>query len=557
MAKEFINITYRGITKKYEEGIRILDIANEYQKDFSAEIALALVNGRMKELNKKMWKDGEIEFITVEDKNGREAYRRSVEFILLKAIYDVADRSKIEKVINHFSLGEGLYFTIKGDIKVNQEFLDKVQVRMKEITDKNLTIEKNSLGTEDAIERFEKYGMYDKAELFKYRRVSRVNVYKVGDFEDYFYGQMMANTGSLTGYKLYLYDEGFILEFPSSRWDAATKFANESSTSKFFNVLKESTKWAEGQNLETVSDLNDVIVKGKALDMILIQEARHNKKIADMAEYISKNPHIKFVLIAGPSSSGKTTFSRRLSIQLKANGLNPYPISVDNFFKEREETPKNSDGTYDFECLEALDLDLFNKDMEKLLNGEDVVIPTFDFVEGKKKYEKPPIHLEESDILVIEGIHSLNPKFSASLPEENKYKIYVSALTQLNIDEHNRIPTTDGRLLRRILRDERTRGIDAKGTIEMWNSVRKGEIKNIFPYQEEADIQFNSNLIYEFAVLKPKVEPVLYAVPRGSDSFFETRRLLKFLDYFVCLDDEDIPKNSILREFIGGGCFDI
>lgn len=293
------------------------------------------------------------------------------------------------------------------------------------------------------------------------------------------------------------------------------------------------------------------------METVLVQEALQEKKIAEIAAMIAARPELKFILIAGPSSSGKTTFSHRLSVQLRANGLSPYPIAVDNYFVEREENPKDENGNYDYECLEAVDVELFNRQLQELLSGQEVVIPRFNFVTGHKEFGKETKKLEENEVLVIEGIHCLNPKLTESLPDENKFKIYISALTQLNVDEHNRIPTTDGRLLRRIVRDARTRGSSAERTIRMWPSVRRGEERNIFPYQEEADVMFNSALIYELAVLKPYVEALLFGFDRSVPEYMEAKRLLKFLDYFVGIGSENVPTNSLLREFIGGGCFNI
>ena len=309
--------------------------------------------------------------------------------------------------------------------------------------------------------------------------------------------------------------------------------------------------------IETVGALNDKITKGNVQEIVLVQEALQEKKIAEIAATIVARPEVKFVLIAGPSSSGKTTFSHRLSIQLRACGLTPHPIAVDNYFVERENNPKDENGEYDFECLEAVDVELFNRQLTELLEGKEVVIPRFNFLTGKKEYGGEAKKLGENDVLVIEGIHCLNPKLTQSLPDENKFKIYISALTQLNIDEHNRIPTTDGRLLRRIVRDARTRGASAARTIGMWQSVRRGEEKNIFPYQEEADVMFNSALIYELAVLKPYVEAQLFGIDRNAPEYMEAKRLLKFLDYFVGIGTENVPTNSLLREFVGGGCFDV
>lgn len=315
--------------------------------------------------------------------------------------------------------------------------------------------------------------------------------------------------------------------------------------------------WGDIQDIETVGALNDRITKENMQEAVLVQEAHQERQIGEIAKQIAERPDVKIVLIAGPSSSGKTTFSHRLSIQLRVNGLKPHPIAVDNYFVDREKTPKDENGNYNFECLEAIDIVRFNKDMKALLNGEEVYLPIFNFKTGKRMESTKPKKLESQDILVIEGIHCLNPKLTEMLDDSSKFKIYISALTQLNIDEHNRIPSTDGRLIRRIVRDARTRGTSASGTIAMWKSVRNGEEKNIFPFQEEADVMFNSSLLYELAVLKQYVEPLLFGVDKNSPEYAEAKRLLKFFDYFVGIGTEFIPTNSLLREFIGGGCFQV
>ena len=326
---------------------------------------------------------------------------------------------------------------------------------------------------------------------------------------------------------------------------------------KLFNVMNDSVKWGDCQDIETVGDLNDMITHNDMTETVLVQEAYQESKIAAIAKQIAERKNVKFVLIAGPSSSGKTTFSHRLSIQLRVNGLTPHPIAVDNYFVNRELTPRDENGDYNFECIEAINTKRFNEDMSRLLNGEEVYLPIFNFKTGKSTNSEKPKKLEENDILVIEGIHCLNPKLTENLCDENKFKIYISALTQLNIDEHNRIPSTDGRLIRRIVRDARTRGTSAQQTIAMWPSVRRGEEENIFPYQEEADAMFNSSLIYECAVLKQYVEPLLFGMDKECPEYQEAKRLLKFFDYFVGIGSDAIPRNSLIREFIGGGCFNV
>lgn len=539
--------------REYENGTAYLEIAKEYQEQYPYDIMLVSVNGKLAELNKKISKDCELKFLTAADKPGHQTYQRTTKLIMLKAFYEVAGRENVEKVTVKFSAGKGLFVKPVGDFVLNQELLNKVKDKMREYVEKRLPIEKRSMNTEDAIELFTKHGMYDKALLFKFRRVSRVNVYSIGGFEDYFYGYMAPDTGYIKLFDLIPFDDGFVMLIPDiAKPDKLPEFL---PSHKLYHVLKESSQWGEQMRIPNIGALNQEISNGRANELILIQEALQEKKIGQIAEMIASQPGKKFVMIAGPSSSGKTTFSHRLSIQLQALGMKPHPIAVDNYFVDREKSPRDKDGNYNFEALECVDVPLFNQDMVKLLSGETVELPRFNFVIGKREYKGDYMTLGKDDILVIEGIHCLNDKFSYSLPKESKFKIYISALTQLNIDEHNRIPTTDGRLLRRMVRDARTRGTAAKETIRMWPSVRRGEEGNIFPFQEEADVMFNSAAVYELAVLKQYAEPILFQIPRDCPEYLEAKRLLKFLDYVQGVSSENIPQNSIVREFIGGSCF--
>ena len=541
--------------RQYEAGTTYLEIAKEYQKEYSHDIVLVTVDGKLQELHKKVNRDCTLNFETTACDSGHKTYKRSMSLLLVKAIYDVAEHENVDKVRIHYSVSKGYYCTIEGNVVLDQQFLDQVEARMHQMVQADLPINKKSVNTDDAIATFARYGMHDKEKLFAYRRVSKVNIYSINEFEDYYYGYMVPSTGYLKYFKLYLYDDGFVLQMPEQKEpEIVPPFEPQN---KLFHVLKESTSWGDMQGIETVGALNDRITKGDVRETVLVQEALQEKKIAEIAATIAARPELKFILIAGPSSSGKTTFSHRLSVQLRACGLVPHPIAVDNYFVEREENPVDENGDFDFECLEAVDVELFNRQLGDLLAGKEVVLPRFNFVTGHKEYGPDVKRLGKNDVLVIEGIHCLNPKLTQNLPDENKFKIYISALTQLNIDEHNRIPTTDGRLLRRIVRDARTRGASVARTINMWSSVRKGEEKNIFPYQEEADVMFNSALIYELAVLKPYVEALLFGVDRKAPEYVEAKRLLKFLDYFVGIGSENVPTNSLLREFIGGGCFQI
>ena len=550
-----LTVTIEGKEYTYEKGTSYHRIAEDFKNSKDHDIVLVTVDGRLRELHHTLKKDCVLDFVTTADKIGDNAYRRSMLLMMLKAIYHTAGHENVEHVRVQFAVGNGLYCTISGNVEPDAAFLKKVEEKMHELVKRAIPLEKKNIQTDEAIALFRQYGMKDKEKLFHYRRVSRVNIYNLDGFEDYYYGYMVPDTGYLRYFRLQPFDEGFVLEFPDRKQpEIIGEFRPQS---KLFAVQEETLHWSRLLGITTVGDMNDYFVKKDAGELILTQEAYQEGKIAEIAAEIAANPKKKLVMIAGPSSSGKTTFSHRLSIQLAAHGLKPHPIPVDDYFKNREETPKDENGNYNFECLEAIDTELFNHDMNALLRGERVEMPCFNFVTGKREYRGKVRQLGENDILVIEGIHCLNDALSYSLPKENKFKIYIRALTFLNIDEHNRIPTTDGRLIRRIVRDARTRGTSAKQTIAMWPSVRRGEENYIFPYQEDADIMFNSALIYELAVLKMYAEPLLFGIGKDEPEYQEAKRLLKFLDYFVGIPNDSVPVNSLLREFIGGGCFNV
>lgn len=548
-------VRVNGKERMYDKGTSFETIAKDFQGDYAYPIVLGCENFRLFELRKTLQKDCELTFITTGDSVGNKTYKRSMSLMLVKAIHDVCGHDKPCNVRIDFSVSKGFYCTVTGDVVLDEAFLQSVKSRMLEMVEAKMPIKKRSIHTDDAIALFGKHGMHDKERLFKYRRVSKVNIYSMNEFEDYYYGYMVPDASYLPYFELYLYEGGLVLQLPEK--ENPTVVPPFQPHPKLFQVLKESSVWGDMMGIQTVADLNEAITKGKLQETILIQEALQEKKIGDIARTIVDKGNVKFVLIAGPSSSGKTTFSHRLSIQLRAHGMVPHPIAVDNYFIDREYTPRDKDGNYNFECLEAIDVELFNKHMTELLEGQEVELPTYNFKTGKREYRGDTKQLGEHDILVIEGIHCLNDAMTYQLPKENKYKIYISALTQLNIDEHNRIPTTDGRLLRRMVRDARTRGTSAKNTIAMWPSVRRGEEENIFPYQEDADVMFNSALIYELAVLKQYAEPVLFGIEKDCEEYIEAKRLLKFLDYFVGIGSEHVPGNSLLKEFIGGGSFQI
>lgn len=555
MNPKMISVTILGKTREYPYGTSYGEIVEEYKESTRYPIVLVMKDGKLCELHKKLKRDGVLEFITIGDEIGHKTYKRSASLLLLKAIYHVAGHKNIKNVILHYSVDAGYYYTIEGDVDITEEFLASVKTYMLELVERKIPIRKRSVGTNEAIELFHEHGMYDKEKLFRFRRVSRVNIYSLDGFEDYFYGFMVNHTGYLKHFELYPYDNGLVLQLPSQ--ENPEEVPPFCPRPKIFQVQKESEHWGEMMQADTVGALNEQIVQKGANQLLLIAEALQESKISQIARTIAENKDKKFIMIAGPSSSGKTTFSHRLSVQLAAHGLKPHPIAVDNYFVNREDTPLDSDGNYNFECLEAIDVKKFNDDMVRLLDGKEVELPYFNFKTGLREYRGNYLKLGKDDVLVIEGIHCLNDKLSSSLPTESKFKIYISALTQLNIDEHNRIPTTDGRLIRRIVRDARTRGASAKQTIAMWNSVRRGEEENIFPYQESADVMFNSALIYELAVLKLYAEPLLFSIGKEEPEYNEAKRLLKFLDYFLGIPSESIPSNSILREFVGGGCFDV
>lgn len=550
-----VTVKINGQDKFFEEGIQYQLIAEQYQRDYDSQIALVIVNGKIQELMKRLTKDCELEFITYASVTGHKTYVRSAIMLMMKAIKDVVGMEAAVNVKVEFTIGAGYYCSFKNGLKMDADTIEKVKDRMSELADKHIPVTKKAYHADDAVAIFKELGMKDKVSLFRYRRSSNINVYCLGDYYDYYYGYMLPNTGYIKCFDLFPYEEGMILLLPEI--DAPETLPEFVPKKKLFQTLMVTAEWGEEMGIDTVGDLNDWICEGSINDLILVQEALQERRIGEIARDIARRDGVKFVMIAGPSSSGKTTFSHRLSIQLRTYGLKPHPIGLDNYYLNHEDTPLDEDGRPDYECLEALDVEQFNKDMSELLAGKAVQLPTFNFKTGRREYSGKYTKLEKDDILVIEGIHGLNEKMSHSLPAQSKYKIYISALTCLNIDEHNRIPTTDGRLLRRMVRDARTRGTSAKKTIDMWPSVRRGEEKYIFPFQEEADAMFNSAMIYELSVIKQFAEPLLFSIKKDEPEYHEAKRLLKFLEYFLGVSSEQLPNNSLCREFVGGSCFDV
>lgn len=548
-------VTMDGVRRSYPAGTPYLDIVQDVHPTHFQDILLVERDGKLCELREGLDRDCTLKMITLQAKPGMQTYERSAIFLMLKAFYDVVGSQRIQRICVEYSLSHALFITATGSFQLDQPLLDQVEGRMRELVSQALPIEKHSIPTDDAIAMFQQRKLYDKAKLLRCRISSRVNYYSLEDFSDYFYGYMVPHTGYLTCFHLELFHDGFVLRLP----DAAhpDQLAPFRPSLNVFQTLYNGERKSAALHISNVADLNEVICKGEATQTILAHEAMMEKKIGDIAQLIAQRKDIRFVMIAGPSSSGKTTFSHRLSTQLMACGLHPHPIATDNYFLNRDQTPRDEHGGYDFESLQAIDVAQFNQDMTRLLQGETVEMPTFNFKKGMREYHGDTLTLGPDDILVIEGIHCLNDAFSYALPAQSKFRIYISCLTTLNIDDHNRIPTTDARLLRRIQRDARTRGYNARATIQLWPSVRRGEETNIFPFQDHADLVFNSALIYEIALLKPYIEPLLFGVPRDCPEYVEAKRLLKFLSYFLPLPADNVPTTSLLREFIGGGCYQV
>ena len=547
-------VMIKGAIRQYDKGTTFETIVREFQEQYNNSIALVFFNGKMRELNKRLERDGVISFITTRENAGHNSYVRTAQMMLVKAVRDVLkEQGNTVRVKIEFALGNAFYCSMHEGVRVTDDFAMKVENEMKRLRDKNLPIVKKTYPIDDAIELFKRQGMLDKEKLFHYRRGSTINVYSMEGYYDYFYGYMLPSAGYVNLFKVKAYNGGLLLILP--RQENPFELEEFEDQESLFEQLYLSTKWGDLVNITTVGDLNDAICDGNISDMILVQEALQERRIGEIAAQIFQKKDTKIVLVAGPSSSGKTTFAHRLAIQLRSFGLKPHIISMDDYFVNREQTPIDIDGNYNYEVFEALDIDLFNDDMLDLLDGERIEMPQFDFKAGKRVYKGRFLQLGKEDILIIEGIHGLNPRTSEELPKESIFKIYISCMTSLNIDEHNRIPSTDARLLRRMVRDARTRGNSAQHTFELWPKVRLGEDMNIFPYQDDADAVFNSVLIYELAVIKQFAEPLLFNVRHNEPAYYEAKRLLKFLEYFVGVDTAAVPTNSLLREFVGGGCF--
>ncbi len=539
--------------KRYEfdKGIKLEQISNQYQEKWPALIVGAKVNNSIRELSYTLEDSCNVQFIDTSMTDGIRIYQRSLIFIFIRACHELFTNSHV--FIEH-TLGNGLYCEIHGEFPMTPRQIRRVEDKMREIIDKDEPFERLRVSKDEAEGIFKNMGFYDKIEMLKFRPEDYVNLYKCGWMYDYLYGYMVPSTGYLKNFKLQFHLPGVVLLYPSK--DEPNKTSDFVDSPKLFRVFRESEKWSKRIDVENAADLNNAIIQGKGGELIRVCEAQQEKTIAKIADDISENRDgIRLILIAGPSSSGKTTFAQRLRVQLMVNGLKPISISMDNYFLNREDIPLNEDGKRDMESIDVIDIELFNEHLTRLIQGQEVEIPYYNFETGTRQFRGDIIRLDGDQPIIVEGIHGLNEKLTAMIPKSNKYKIYVSALTQLNIDNHNRIPTTDTRLIRRMVRDYLFRSTPIEGTLSMWPMVRKGEEKYIFPFQEQADFMFNSALIYELAILKPYILPLLEEVSYDSPYYTEVNRLKKFMKYFVELEPDQIPNNSILREFIGGSCF--
>lgn len=537
-------------TQAFATGSSLYEIYKGFDLQMPYGVVSAKVNNRVEGLNFKVYHNKDVEFLDISSESGLRTYVRSLCFVLCKAVEDLYPNGQI--LLEH-PVSKGYYCSLRIGKEIALEDVTRIKKRMEEIIAENIPFHRIEEHTEDAIRLFKEKGMTDKVKLLQTTGRLYTNYYKLGNSVDYYYGSLLPSTGHIKLFDLVKYYDGLLLRFPNRK--NPSTLGEMVKQEKMLEVFKENRKWQEIMEVSTVGDINQAIQAGHATDLINVAEALQEKRIARIADDICQRKDIKVVLISGPSSSGKTTFSKRLSVQLMANGRYPYPISLDDYFVDREHTPRDENGDYDYESLYALDLELFNSHLEALVKGETIEIPRFNFTTGKRENSGNFLKLKDNMIIILEGIHALNPELTPHIAEDNKYRIYVSALTTVSLDNHNYIPTTDNRLLRRIIRDYNYRGYSAEETIKRWPSVRAGEEKWIFPYQENADAMFNSALLFELSVLKSHVDPILYQVPESSPAFSEACRLRRFMEYFIPVPDHDLPPTSLLREFLGGSSF--
>jgi len=545
---DFVLVNVEGVKKQIKKGTSLLELAKFSQTERELNIVAARVDNKVKDLNNVLDRDCSVSFIDLSSEDGVRVYKRSLFFILAKAVQEIFPDRKLS--IRH-SISRGTYCEIYGRKELTVEDVKKLEDKMKEIVSLRIPLKKRVVSLQEARDIFNKTGDYVKVQLLQYCSKDTLSIYSCGTTSNYLYGCMVPDTGYIDKFELMYYPPGFIVRFPDKQ--SPKEIPPFKEDRKLFQVLAEHKKWGEILEVSNVGSLNQLIASGKANELIHVSEALHEKKIAYIADEIKNNAsNIKVVLISGPSSSGKTTFAHRLAIHLRVNGLKPVTISLDDYFVNRDLTPRDEDGNYDFEALEAIDIDLFNDHLLRLIHGEEVEIPIFNFHTGYREAHGRKLKLQENQIIIVEGIHGLNEKLTSAVDHKNKYKIYVSALTQLSLDNYNPISTTDTRLIRRLVRDYHFRSSSAQKTLEMWPSVRRGEIKNIFPFQEEADIMFNSALLYELAVLKNYALPLLESIDPSTEEYSEARKLIDFLSYFLSISPDTVPPTSIIREFIGG-----
>ena len=552
---EMNRINVMGREMQITEGMTFGELAKEFQGEFSSAIMLAKQGNMLKELDYEIKENDDITFLDLTTKDGMRVYHRGVSFLLVKAARDILGEDA--RVVVEHSLRGNVYCEIRNvQVEINEEWLKVLQDKMLEYVAADLPIRKKIFRKDRAIEIAKKQGMQDKVELFRFRSASSVNMYELEGFYDYFYGYMPSTTGVLGLFGLVPHENGFLIRFPDQA--NPDELLPLQIPEKISRVFMEQMRWSSLMGVTNVADLNNTIVKRGFGELVRINEALHEKKIAEIADQIyQRMDKVRVVLIAGPSSSGKTSFANRLSIQLKALGIRPHKVSLDDYFLNREDTPLDENGKKNFEVIEALDLPQLNEDLKKIIAGEKVELPSYNFMAGKREYNGDFVQLGEGEVLVVEGIHGLNDRLTAEIPVENKFKIFISAITQLNVDDHNRISTSDSRMIRRMVRDFQFRGRDARKTIETWSEVRQGEEDNIFPFQENADAIFNSATLYELCVLKQYAEPQLFAIDPSMPEYITAKRLIKFLGYFLSIPGQEIPNNSLIKEFIGGSCFKV
>jgi len=548
MSNQGIRISLNGREMVVDKGTRIEDLVRDLKGKKGSQIVAAVVNNEIRELTFPIEQECIITPVDLSSADGIRIYQRSLKFLLIKAVHDLFPDKELQ--VRH-SVRRGVFFEIV-DYKVTAEDVERLERRMRELVDQDHRYVKRVVSIDEARKIFLDQGREDRYRALEFREKDYVSIYTFDDIEDYFYGYMVPSTGYLKLFGLAAENDGIVLIVPKK--GNPTRLPDVTLPKQLFDVFTEYTNWIRILGVEDVGMLNDVVKSGRIHEFILISEALHEKRIANIADMIV-NQKKRIILIAGPSSSGKTTFARRLGIQLKVNGIKPLTISVDDYFVDKTRTPLDEDGKPDYESLETVDLEFFNKSMNALLKGEEIDVPTFNFITRKREFNGRKMKLDEGCAVIIEGIHALNPRLTSDIDDADKFKIYISAITSMRIDQHNRIPTTDLRLLRRMVRDNLFRGTSAPETIDMWPAVRRGEERNIFPFQQEADAMFNSSLIYELLVMKGHALPLLSAITKDMPQYSEARRLIEFLSYFLQIPADDIPPNSILREFLGGSCF--